>query len=160
MSTDRSGIPADLNVIEAALGRMVYRAGNLEAVVRYTGGRLATTDKQREALDGVPAGALVKEARKLARKSAADGQISDDALSDLVNLLDEIDSHLKSRNTYIHGMWVSRAYGQPFALLSQKECEVRTRPLAPEELGKLADILLALSNDVFDWTDRVLSADS
>ncbi|WP_406164491.1 hypothetical protein [Streptomyces sp. NBC_00996] len=160
MTTAQSGIPADLNAIEAALGRMVYRAGNLEAVVRHTGGLLATTDKQRQALDGVPAGALVDEARKLARKAAADGRISDDALSGLVKSLDEIGSHLKSRNAYIHGMWVSRANGQPFVMLSQKGREVQTRPLAPEELGKLSDTLLTLSNDVLGRTDRVLGAES
>ncbi|WUT01686.1 hypothetical protein OHA46_33560 (plasmid) [Streptomyces sp. NBC_00708] len=160
MTTEQSGIPADLNVIEAALGRMVYRAGNLEAVVRYTGGRLVTTDKQREALDGVPAGALVREAMELARKAAADGRISGAAQSDLVKLLDEIDSHLKCRNAYIHGMWVSRANGQPFVMLSQKKRKVQTQPLAPEELGKLSDSLLVLSNNVFDWVNRVFDAEN
>ncbi len=160
MTAEQSGIPADLNAIEAALGRMVYRAGNLEAVVRYTGGLLATTYKQREVLDGVPAGKLIEEARQLARRSAADGRISADELSDLVKFLDEIGSHLKSRNTYIHGMWVSQANGQPFVMLSQKGHEVQTRPLALEELGKLSDTLLTLSNDVFSWTDRVLGAGS
>lgn len=55
---------------------MVYRAGSLEAVVRYTGGWLATTNKQREALNGVRAGVLVDEVRKLAQESAAIGRIS------------------------------------------------------------------------------------
>ncbi|MFK4598671.1 hypothetical protein RKD30_005338 [Streptomyces pristinaespiralis] len=43
MTTEQSDIPLDLTAIEAALGRMVYRAGNLEAAVRYVGGRLAIT---------------------------------------------------------------------------------------------------------------------
>ncbi|WP_336320520.1 hypothetical protein [Streptomyces lavendofoliae] len=53
-------------------------------------------------------------------------------------------------------MWLTKANGEPFVMLSQKDWQVKPRPLAPEEIGKLSDALLALSNDFFDWTVRVL----
>ncbi|MFF8604168.1 hypothetical protein ACF065_34695 [Streptomyces sp. NPDC015232] len=156
MTTDQNGIPLDLTAIEAALGRMVYRAGNLEAVVRYVGGQLATTHKELQKFDGVPAGQLVKEAKVLAEKAAADEGITEAERDELVKLLEDVASHLESRNVYIHGVWLTRANGEPFVMLSQKKLKVRTRPLAPEEIGKLSDALLDLSNNIFDWTERVL----
>ncbi|MFJ2095037.1 hypothetical protein ACIOEW_38205 [Streptomyces sp. NPDC087901] len=74
--------------------------------------------------------------------------------------MDEIDSHLKSRNAYIQGTWVSRVNGQPFAMLSQKKRKVQTKSLATEELGKLSDTLLIVSNNVFDWVNQVVGAES
>jgi len=156
MATEGTDIPTDLEPIEAALGRMVYRAGNLEAVVRYAGRKLATTEEQRSELDGVSAGTLVDKTRKFAKESAASGQISSSSYSGLAKLLDEVNPHLKSRNAYIHGMWVAQANGQPFVMLSQKNGTVQTRPLASEELAKLSDALLTLSNGIFDWTEQTL----
>ncbi|MCG7523663.1 hypothetical protein MHW47_04270 [Streptomyces sp. OfavH-34-F] len=156
MTTEQSDIPLDLTAIEAALGRMVYRAGNLEAAVRYVGGRLAITPKELRKLDGVPAGRLVNEAKGLVEKAAVDERISEAERDELVKLLDDVGGHLEGRNTYIHGVWLTKANGEPFVMLSQKDWQVKTRPLAPEEIGKLSDVLLALSNDIFDWTVRVL----
>ncbi|MFI5749048.1 hypothetical protein ACIBBE_24650 [Streptomyces sp. NPDC051644] len=156
MPNEHGDIPLDLTAIEAALGRMVYRAGSLEAAVRYTGGQLATTAEQLKELGGLSAGNLVNKARGYAKKAVTDKRISSDERAELVRLLDETGVHLKSRNTYIHGVWLTRADGSPFVMLNQKGFAVLTRPLAAEEIGKLSDTLLTLSNDLFDWTVRVL----
>ncbi|MGW3371730.1 hypothetical protein [Streptomyces hydrogenans] len=157
MTTDQNDVAVDLTAIEAALGRMVYRAGNLEAVVRHVGGKLATTPKELQKFDGVPAGTLVMEATKLAKKAAVGERISETECDELVKLLEDVKGHLESRNVYIHGLWLTDEMGgEPFVMLSQKKWEVRTRPLAPEEVGKLSEALLGLSNDIFDWTERAL----
>ncbi|WP_331720077.1 hypothetical protein OG762_51515 (plasmid) [Streptomyces sp. NBC_01136] len=159
MTIEHRDIPLDLTAIEAALGRMVYRAGRLEAAVRYAAGRLATTAEQLQALGSLPAGKLVNKAREYAKTAVTGERISNDDRAELVKLLDETNVHLKSRNTYIHGVWLTRADGSPFVMLNQKDFTVMTRPLAAEEIGKLSGTLLALSNDVFDWTVRVLGED-
>ncbi|MFV0138100.1 hypothetical protein ACLGIH_33920 [Streptomyces sp. HMX87] len=158
MTTDNGEVPADLSPIEAALGRMVCRAGLLEAVVRETGLRLSTTGDERAKFDGQPVGRLVKEIRARAESAAAAGRIPETALTDLDDILDAIDERLESRNAYVHGIWMGRPDGTLMVMNiprgHEKTFQVRTRPLAVKELGELSEDLNRLADDLYDWAER------
>ena len=69
MAAEQQGVPPDLTSVEAALGRMVYRAGNLETVMKYVGDVLATTDEEREGLAGATAGKVLTLTQTIAGRS-------------------------------------------------------------------------------------------
>ncbi|GAA3479611.1 hypothetical protein [Streptomyces yanii] len=165
MTTEQHDVPADLIAIEAALGRMVYRAGALETVVRFTGESLAATTNERDELAGTTAGTVLRLTKDIASRSP---DVTAEDLAELIVIFDEIRPTLDSRNVYIHGGWV-RSKDQLIVMNKRKNVTanekkgvkaekylVQTRPVAVKELNELADALLDLSNRVFDWTAQVL----
>ncbi|MEU2247430.1 hypothetical protein [Streptomyces sp. NPDC019224] len=165
MTANQHDVPADLTAIEAALGRMVHRAGTLETVVRFAGEALASTREDRDELAGTTAGRVLSLTEKIAGDSK---DVSPEEYAELTAIFAEIRPRLDSRNVYIHGGWV-RMGGQLVAFNKKKNVEanakkdiaadkyrVETRPVAVEELNELSIALLDLSNRVFDWTDAIL----
>ena len=142
--------------IEAALGRVIYRAGNFEVIMQSVGAVLATTGEERAMIEGRTAGVLLDGMKDLATRRAQNGELDSDLLGQLKAITADAQTHLDCRNDYVHGAW-AEVDGELIAMNFRRKGEIRTRPLAVAELDGLAQELSVVCDALLEWLYDLLN---
>ncbi|WP_158711626.1 hypothetical protein [Streptomyces xylophagus] len=142
----------DNTVIEAALGRLVYRAAMLEATIEVTGYGLAGEESEAVALKGLTVGRLADKCRIYARDAP---YLNAPMRKALTAILDDVKAAMDLRNSYVHAAWSAQQDGSLVALNS-KPAGYRMSALTVSSLNEVIVQLDSIADRMHLWTLRAM----